>query len=72
MKAISMIIAVLACASLAGCASYNEHIKACDGQDVSAVHLAFDYLPIGAVLDNGTCAVTGGNHVQTTRTQHAG
>ena len=59
MKKLLMIITLLACTVLHGCASYNDHIRACDGQDVSAVHLAFDYLPIGAVLDNGSCAVTG-------------
>jgi hypothetical protein len=67
MKRLLMIMTVLSCVALNGCASYNEHIKACDGQDVSAVHLAFDYLPIGAVLDNGTCAVTGnGAHFNNT------
>lgn len=67
MKRLLMIITVLSCVALNGCASYNDHIKACDGQDVSAVHLAFDYLPIGAVLDNGTCAVTGtGAHFNNT------
>ncbi|KIS42771.1 putative lipoprotein [Kosakonia radicincitans YD4] len=59
MKSLLMIIAVLACTALNGCASYNDHIRACDGPDVSTVHLALDYLPIGAALDNGTCAVTG-------------
>lgn len=59
MKNLLMIITVLTCTALNGCASYNDHIRACDGQDVSTLHLALDYLPVGAALDNGTCAVTG-------------
>ena len=59
MKKLLIIITMLACTALTGCAAYNDHIRACDGQDVSTAHLAFDYLPIGAALDNGTCAVTG-------------
>ncbi|MHB9327671.1 hypothetical protein ACP3S7_08990 [Phytobacter ursingii] len=67
MKRFLLIITVLSCMALNGCASYNEHIKPCDGQDVSTAHLAFDYLPIGAVLDNGACAVTGnGAHFNNT------
>ncbi|WP_354691319.1 hypothetical protein [Phytobacter sp. RSE-02] len=67
MKRLLLIVTVLSCITLNGCASYNEHIKACDGEDVSTAHLAFDYLPIGALLDNGTCAVTGnGAHFSNT------
>ncbi|MDC0724403.1 hypothetical protein POH93_03275 [Phytobacter diazotrophicus] len=67
MKRLLLIATVLSCIALNGCASYNEHIKACDGEDVSTAHLAFDYLPLGALLDNGTCAVTGnGAHFSNT------
>lgn len=59
MKNLLMVIAVLVCTALNGCASYNNHIRACDGPDVSAVHLALDYMPVGAALDNSTCAVMG-------------
>ncbi|MEJ8325907.1 hypothetical protein WKI40_22505 [Kosakonia sacchari] len=58
MKRFLFMLIVLACASLNGCASYNDHIRACDGHDVSTMHLAFDYLPIGAAIDNGACAVS--------------
>ncbi|MCL6745972.1 MULTISPECIES: hypothetical protein [Kosakonia] len=58
MKHFLFMFIVLACAGLNGCASYNEHIRACDGHDVSTMHLAFDYLPIGAAIDNGACAVS--------------
>lgn len=45
--------------ALSGCSSYNQHIRDCDGQDVGTTHLVLDYLPIGAAVDNGYCAVMG-------------
>lgn len=59
MKAYLFMYIVLACAGLNGCVSYNDHIRDCDGHDVSTMHLALDYLPIGAAIDNGACAMSG-------------
>ncbi len=42
-----------------GCASYNQHIDQCHGGNASTVRKVFDYLPIGAVIDNTACAITG-------------
>jgi uncharacterized protein YceK len=53
MKRLILLLTLLSCISLTGCASYNEHIKACHGEDTSTAHLVMDYLPIGAVFDNG-------------------
>ena len=56
MKRLLLVLTLLSCVGLTGCASYNEHIKACHGEDTSTAHLVMDYLPIGAVVDNGYCA----------------
>ncbi|MGK9171810.1 hypothetical protein KXR87_01015 [Yokenella regensburgei] len=56
MKRQLLLLVLVGCLGLNGCASYNEHIKACHGQETSTAHLVLDYLPIGAIVDNGYCA----------------